>query len=266
MKRVNDYLKDLGLSERERRVYLACVKLGETSVPKISKQIKLSRDSVYQALDELKKLGLIDYDLKKYGRKVYTKNPNSVLELIKRRERRLKKIELGFKDLLPEIRQEFKDQKGPKFKYFETTDEIRKAEFAAAKAKDKNMRILSAAFSIEVMGGVNYLNKLNEELAQNGVKQKLIRSYLTEVLEIKNKYKGYKYYNYTPAGLEREVRVAPSELDFESTMMIYDNNILVVGKEDDKFAFVINSVAYSGMMKKFFDFVWRFCKPLNLKK
>lgn len=265
MKRLDDYLQKLGLKKREREVYLAIVKLGQASVPRISKEIKLSRESVYQSLDELKALGLIEIDLKKYGRKVYARDPKAVLDLVRKRERNLKKVELGLKDILPEIRQEFKGFIGPKLRYYETTEEIQKVTFDICNASNKMVYFFTTLFSFDMLGGPKAVNKFIEKLVESGIEEKIIRSPLVRTL--KKDYPDYKFYNDEPgdepAKFNREIRVAPPKFDFKSNVYIYDDNILVLGKEDDKFAFKLNSKTFAEMFRKIFELVWELSESIG---
>ena len=52
-------LKEIGLSENQAKVYLACLQLGQDSVLNIAKSAELKRPSVYLLLEELENKGLI---------------------------------------------------------------------------------------------------------------------------------------------------------------------------------------------------------------
>ncbi|MBI4087815.1 TrmB family transcriptional regulator, partial [Candidatus Kaiserbacteria bacterium] len=52
-------LEDLGLSEKEARVYLAALELGQNTAERIAKQASVNRSTTYVQLDSLMKMGLI---------------------------------------------------------------------------------------------------------------------------------------------------------------------------------------------------------------
>ncbi len=52
-------LSQIGLSDTQAKVYLACLQLGQSSVMRIAHTARLKRPSVYLILDDLKKMGLV---------------------------------------------------------------------------------------------------------------------------------------------------------------------------------------------------------------
>jgi len=52
-------LQDLGLSEKEARVYLAALELGQTTADKLAKHAKVNRSTTYVQLESLMKVGLM---------------------------------------------------------------------------------------------------------------------------------------------------------------------------------------------------------------
>ena len=55
------YLQDIGFSAGEEKVYLAMLKLGESSTGRISKESGVSRSKVYEILEKLSKKGLASH-------------------------------------------------------------------------------------------------------------------------------------------------------------------------------------------------------------
>ena len=54
-----DLLTSFGLKPQEAKVYLACLKLGESSVSQIARESGIQRTFVYDILDNLQKRGVI---------------------------------------------------------------------------------------------------------------------------------------------------------------------------------------------------------------
>lgn len=89
-------LMELGLSEKEAKVYLACLSLGPTSVAKVANIAEVKRPSVYPVIERLKKFGLMAEEVKGF-KTFYHAQPPEKLELVLE-ERRAK-----FKDALPDF-------------------------------------------------------------------------------------------------------------------------------------------------------------------
>src|SRR3990167_4868713 len=52
-------LQDIGLSEKESRVYLAALELGRATADQLAKQAKIKRPTTYVQLESLMKMGLM---------------------------------------------------------------------------------------------------------------------------------------------------------------------------------------------------------------
>ncbi len=87
-----EVLKELGLSEGEAKVYFALLKLGPSSVSKITKITEQHRTTIYDFLEHLLKKGLVSYVIKD-GTKYYKiADPNKLVEMLKEKESKLMEI------------------------------------------------------------------------------------------------------------------------------------------------------------------------------
>ena len=79
-------LQNLGIQEKQAKVYLACLELGSATIQELAQKSKVKRTSIYNFLEELKNLGLIT-EIKE-GKKLLLipENPETV---VKRAEQRL---------------------------------------------------------------------------------------------------------------------------------------------------------------------------------
>lgn len=67
-------LEEVGLNEKEARVYLALLQLGEDSVGEIAKEANIKRPTAYLVLESLEKRGLIKQNTL-HKKSVYTAEP-----------------------------------------------------------------------------------------------------------------------------------------------------------------------------------------------
>lgn len=84
-------LQDLGLEEKEAKVYLALLKLGEATATQIAKETHLDRTLIYQLADKLAEKGLLSYIIKNNVRYFSAANPKKLLQDIKEKEKQLDK-------------------------------------------------------------------------------------------------------------------------------------------------------------------------------
>ena len=97
-------LQDLGLSEKESRVYIANLMLGPSSVQRIADQAGIKRVTTYVILESLVSLGLVSQSVK--GKKTFfiAEDPISLSRLIAKREEELKDQKSNFDSILPQLK------------------------------------------------------------------------------------------------------------------------------------------------------------------
>jgi HTH-type transcriptional regulator, sugar sensing transcriptional regulator len=100
-------LQDMGLSEKEAKVYLASLEIGRATADQLAKQAKIVRSTTYVQLESLMKKGLVStYE---EGKKTYfaPESPEYLKRLLelKKSEFEAKEKELG--DFLPELLRKF---------------------------------------------------------------------------------------------------------------------------------------------------------------
>ena len=69
-------LKQTGLTEKQAKIYLACLELGQAKVPEIAKKAEIKRTTAYGILDELVSLGLVNYSQKNKQKLYRAGNPD----------------------------------------------------------------------------------------------------------------------------------------------------------------------------------------------
>ncbi|MCF7835696.1 MAG: helix-turn-helix domain-containing protein [Candidatus Marinimicrobia bacterium] len=81
-------LKQLGLSEKEAKVYLASLELGEATVQEIAKQAGVNRPTTYVQIEKLTKMGLMS-SVEKEGKKYFNaEEPNQLLKILEKQKKR----------------------------------------------------------------------------------------------------------------------------------------------------------------------------------
>jgi len=73
MELLEKYLKSIELSDKEIKVYVSALELGESTVIDISKKSRVNRTTIYPVIDSLQEKGLVS--LAQKGKKICTKWP-----------------------------------------------------------------------------------------------------------------------------------------------------------------------------------------------
>jgi sugar-specific transcriptional regulator TrmB len=94
-----EVLKELGLSDGETKVYLALLKLGPSTVNKITKITEQHRTTIYDFLEKLLNKGLVNYVIKNNVKYYKATHPNKLMDLLKEKEDNLKNIMPSLIDL-----------------------------------------------------------------------------------------------------------------------------------------------------------------------
>jgi HTH-type transcriptional regulator, sugar sensing transcriptional regulator len=97
-------LRKLGLTEGEIKVYLALVKLGETTSGPIVDESKVSVSKVYTILDRLARKGLASHIMKEKTKHFKPANPDRLLIYLHEKEADLKRQEEGLKEIIPMLK------------------------------------------------------------------------------------------------------------------------------------------------------------------
>ena len=96
-------LKKIGFSDKEAKVYLALLELGEAGVQTIAKKSAVNRATTYVVLEELKKQGIVS-TVEKDKKTVFVADaPRALLRMFRTQERKIKEHEEDFKKALPEL-------------------------------------------------------------------------------------------------------------------------------------------------------------------
>ena len=96
-------IEDLGLSNKETKVYLACLQLGAASVQSIADSAAIKRVTAYVILEALGALGLITRLVKAKKTYFMAEDPIKLEGLLKRRADDLVEQQANLKALLPRL-------------------------------------------------------------------------------------------------------------------------------------------------------------------
>jgi sugar-specific transcriptional regulator TrmB len=97
-------LEAIGLTKGEITVYLALLKLGQTTTGKIIETAGISSGKIYEILDKLIRKGLASYIIREKTKYFTAADPNRILDYMAERESEHKRQEEELKKALPELK------------------------------------------------------------------------------------------------------------------------------------------------------------------
>lgn len=113
-------LKKLDLTDNEIKIYLAALKLSEAKITDLAKESSIHRVAAYALVESLIKKGLLITIGSQYGRVISANSPRTIQQLLNDKKRKLRKVELKYQELLPNLLAMYKESGiRPHVKFFE---------------------------------------------------------------------------------------------------------------------------------------------------
>jgi sugar-specific transcriptional regulator TrmB len=111
-------LQQIGLTEKEAKVYLAALTLGKASAQKIAKKADLKRPTTYFTIDLLMEKGLMSSVHEGKKQFFMAENPDRLIDVFHKREDELKRQGEKLKDVIPDLKKLRPKGDGPVVKYY----------------------------------------------------------------------------------------------------------------------------------------------------
>ena len=236
---IKKVIEELDFDEKETEVYLALLKIGETTATKISKETKIERTLVYYIVEKLINKGLASYKIKNNVKYYSAGSPEKILEELKEKEK-------AFSKILPTL---LKLQKMPyeeevKVDIFKGMEGL-KAVLNEVFKHGKEFLVLGEQGQIQTNYPVQYKQYLRK-LEETGTKEKVIvRGDLRgKILKSKNS----------------EFRYISKDLLSPTTTLIYKNNVLITIWEKPTFNIIIASKKIADSYRAYFNYFWKMYK------
>lgn len=111
-------LKTYGLDEKEARVYIALLEIGEANIAQLTKKSGINRSTVYLVISSLKEKGLIS-SIKKNKTLFYAEDPRNMIDELDKRKEQLEKAMPSFLAAFSLL------DKKPDIRYFEGEEGVK---------------------------------------------------------------------------------------------------------------------------------------------
>jgi len=196
-------LQEIGLEEREIKVYLALLELDESTVLPIATKAGVKRTYTYDILSDLIKKGLVTYVEKNGRRRYIAEDPKQLDTMLKERLQR-------FHEVLPELKSLYnRNANKPKVRFFEGKEQVatlydelgEATEYASLASPDHFYELL----------GTEYLDKLTTKIVRKKIKVRELFAHSYSEVHFEKQYtKGVQ-----------EVRLLPAEVEIDTDMLIF---------------------------------------------
>ena len=233
-------LKQFGLSEKEIKVYLANLELGDATANNIAVRAEVSRPTTYDTLTSLKKRGLVGHVIRKNISYFEAANPKEILSILKEREEKIR-------DILPDLLALKKSVKEkPKIELYEGDKGLKNIINDLIYTKEP---ILTFSSNEDLMKKLTYAFP---NYIQRRIEAKIPIKVIAERNKETEKYIPNKKETY------REIRFVPKEFEFPNAMYIYGDKIAMLDlNKDPSIGIIIKDESLNKMFRAIFNLIWK---------
>lgn len=236
-------LEDIGLNEKEAKLYIASLELGQSTVQEIAKKAGVNRATSYFVIEALMEMGLMSSFTK--GKKQYflASDPEKLVEIAEQEKDKIVKRTEKIKKILPQL-QSHNNKKSdkPVVRYFEGKEGIMTMASEVIKSVSGQMNI---AFSEDVLN--NFFTeaerkKMREQRLDKSIQAKVIYTFKDGVLESKEK---------------SEIRkVSFDKYPITCDVAVYDDKVRIASFQDRVVGIIIEDKEIARTLKAIMDLAW----------
>lgn len=243
-------LEELGMTRGEIKVYLALLKLGESSTGAIAKESQVSRSKLYLILDRLAKKGLATNVLKGEVSYFRAMEPKRILGYMDEKNKEFNQQREKIEELVKSLEKQDKTSKTKatlytgikaiKNFYLNILDELSSGE---------EYHVIGVNYGKDKPGIREFFESYHKQRAEKGVKVKmLVNSDAREKL-VKT------------TSLKSEVRFLPQYLMSEMMVVFYKNKSFLFFLSEEPVGFLMENEEITKGFKSYFNAFWKIAKP-----
>lgn len=238
---IKSALIEYGLSENEIQVYLALLKLGESTAQNIAKTSRLPRTTTYHLLESLIQKALVSFVIKETIKHFQAAEPKKLIRILEEKKKIIQEIVPELANLKKTIKEK------PKVTVFEGLKGIRSV------LKD----VLEENKTIYHYGDIISMQKVFSYAFPQYIKQRVKRKIPIKI--ICKKQEAHKDLIKTAKKEFREFVFVSK--DFKSSVFIYADKVAVFSiKTEPYYVVVMENKNFYDSQKTMFDLLWRTAK------
>lgn len=238
-------LKEIGMADKEAKVFLASLELGSSTVQEIAKKAEINRATTYVIIEKLTKKGLMSSVEK--GKKTFfqTEDPRRLLKLLEEQEETLKKKEEEFKKYLPELETLYNiAEEKPKVRFFEGKEGLIAIREDYFRAKNKDV--------LAIFGKGEEKNIFTEQERKNALQERIKKG-----IKLRMLYTDDEKYKPETEPLLTISRFVPREkFPLSSTFFVYDDKVSIVSLRGKLVGVIIENKEITNTFRSIFELAW----------
>lgn len=238
------FLKNLGLEDKDQKVYIALLKLGDASVSRTAQEARIKRTTTYHILENLKEKGLASSYVEKGVKRFIAESPSRLKDILEGQLSALEKY-------LPQLQSFYNLAKSKAaIKFFEGEEGAKQISEEALASKEKTIYSIGSIKNVKEAIGVSI----------RFTKRRVAKKIFEKALRIKKEF-GEDYMKRQKEEF-KEVRFLPENLEIPVLILIYGKKVGVVCSQEEGSSFIIESEDFSQTMKLIFQALWDISAPI----
>jgi HTH-type transcriptional regulator, sugar sensing transcriptional regulator len=253
-----EVLKKAGLTDGESKVYLALIKLGESTIGSILEESQVTKSIIYRILERLIEKGLVSYVIKGEFKHYQAAPPNQLLDYIDSQKGKLDETRKDLVKALPELllrRSSQKLNQATIYEGFKGIMTVYEKRFEKLKEGDEYLNLGLPAIQPEHYHA--FWEKDHVIRAKKKIRAKLLYDVdvSDDVLINRN---GYKYC---------DARRMPLDIQTPAWILIYNDTVVIaIPQGIQPLAIEIVNKEVADSFRKYFNWFWENSKPFKAKK
>lgn len=237
-------LQELGLAEKESKVYLAALEIGRATADQLAKHASIVRPTTYVQIKSLMEKGLMStYE---EGKKTYfiPESPSSLERVLLKQQEEMRTKQDVLKKLLPELSRQFESAgERPVVRFFEGKEGIKTMRELSLYTKEKKHLII---YSFEALSGLFSLQE-REEYSKKRIEQGISIKFV-----ISTKKDDFKIENPLTEG----IAVPTERLPIDTDMRVFDDKLAIALFKGKPFGVLIESAGVANSFRATFNLLW----------
>lgn len=239
-------LEDLGLSEKEARVYLASLEIGRATADQLAKHANIVRPTTYVQIKALMEMGLMStYE---EGKKTYfaPESPSALKRLLEKKKEVLRTSESLLSSMLPDLTRQFEGAgERPVVRFFTGKEGITATREEVLRSKNKEMSTIFSYENLRTLYSEDELDCYSDKRRSLGI--------YSRGIHVKKPY-------FEKAQIDKLTErrfLSPEIFDFSTIeITLYDDKTSIRSLEGALFGMIIESEQVNRGMRAIFDFLW----------
>ncbi|MFA5020468.1 MAG: helix-turn-helix domain-containing protein [Patescibacteria group bacterium] len=248
-------LKKIGLSDKEAKVYLAALELGQASVHDIAGKAGINRPTAYTILDSLIKKGLCStYAGKDKKIRYIAESPEMIISVLELQKQEIEAKQKMIDELMPQLRAIYNRQEHkPVVRFFEGKEGLRAMTQEQMPAKPQLIR---SFFSLDDLRRV-YSKEEVDQAYQNRVNNKTKVKAMFTLKEGEDRSR--------PSPLDERQRLPADRFPINCDVAFFDNKVRIASLKDRLNGVIIEDKNIYETMVSLFELAWLGAQSLKKK-